>query len=46
VLGAFQRYRGDGSVVGAKPREDAEDFFPLTVDYREAYAAGKIPGGF
>ncbi|MCP4582973.1 MAG: polyribonucleotide nucleotidyltransferase [candidate division Zixibacteria bacterium] len=28
------------------PRED-QDFFPLTVDYREkTYAAGKIPGGF
>jgi polyribonucleotide nucleotidyltransferase len=30
----------------ADPRAD-QDFFPLTVDYREqAYAAGKIPGGF
>jgi len=27
--------------------EDAKDFFPLTVDYREkTYAAGKFPGGF
>ncbi|MDZ7289110.1 MAG: polyribonucleotide nucleotidyltransferase [candidate division KSB1 bacterium] len=36
------------TVVGAKEASpDAEDFFPLTVDYREkAYAAGKIPGGF
>jgi polyribonucleotide nucleotidyltransferase len=29
-----------------EPRE-GQDFFPLTVDYREnTYAAGKIPGGF
>ena len=29
-----------------KPRE-GQDFFPLTIDYREkSYAAGKIPGGF
>jgi polyribonucleotide nucleotidyltransferase len=29
-----------------EPREE-NDFFPLTVDYREnTYAAGKIPGGF
>ncbi len=34
------------SVVG-EPRQNGEDFFPLTVDYREkAYAAGKFPGGF
>ncbi|MBI2119513.1 MAG: polyribonucleotide nucleotidyltransferase [Elusimicrobia bacterium] len=27
--------------------KDQQDFFPLTVDYRErTYAAGKIPGGF
>lgn len=27
--------------------KDEQDFFPLTVDYRErTYAAGKIPGGF
>lgn len=31
-------------MAGAMPDQD---FFPLTVDYREkAYAAGKIPGGF
>jgi polyribonucleotide nucleotidyltransferase len=29
-----------------EPKED-QDFFPLTVEYREkSYAAGKIPGGF
>ncbi|MBI3726401.1 polyribonucleotide nucleotidyltransferase, partial [bacterium] len=29
------------------PGREGQDFFPLTVDYREgAYAAGKIPGGF
>jgi polyribonucleotide nucleotidyltransferase len=41
---------GDTVVLAAAcmsgPRGD-QDFFPLTVDYREkAYAAGKIPGGF
>jgi polyribonucleotide nucleotidyltransferase len=31
---------------GDKPIE-GQDFFPLTIDYREkTYAAGKIPGGF
>ncbi|MDP2875793.1 MAG: polyribonucleotide nucleotidyltransferase, partial [Holophaga sp.] len=34
------------AVCTADPREGI-DFFPLTVDYREAvYAAGKIPGGW
>ena len=34
------------TVVGADPRE-GQDFFPLTVDYRErTSAAGKFPGGF
>jgi polyribonucleotide nucleotidyltransferase len=34
------------SLVSA-PLEEAKDFVPLTVDYRErTYAAGKIPGGF
>jgi len=34
------------TVVSADPREGI-DFFPLTVDYREKYAAaGKFPGGF
>ena len=32
--------------VAPEPKE-GENFFPLTVDYRErTYAAGKIPGGF
>ena len=32
---------------GAKSARVGQDFFPLTVDYREkTYAAGKIPGGF
>jgi len=36
-----------GAVTSAKTIRDGQDFFPLTVDYREkAYAAGKIPGGF
>ena len=35
------------TVVGAKTAKQGQDFFPLTVDYREnTYAAGKIPGGF
>ena len=49
--GACVVFYGDcvvlGTVVRAKPREVATDFFPLTVDYREkTYAAGKFPGGF
>jgi len=36
-----------GAVTSAKTIREGQDFFPLTVDYREkAYAAGKIPGGF
>ena len=46
----FVQY-GDTVVLSAVAVGDArtedEDFFPLTVDYREkAYAAGKFPGGF
>ncbi len=34
------------AVISREVRE-GQDFFPLTVDYREkTYAAGKIPGGF
>ncbi len=42
---------GDSMVISTvcsspEPRE-GQDFFPLTVEYREkSYAAGKIPGGF
>jgi polyribonucleotide nucleotidyltransferase len=49
--GAVTVRYGDSMVVstvcsGPEPRE-GQDFFPLTVEYRErAYAAGKIPGGF
>jgi polyribonucleotide nucleotidyltransferase len=33
--------------VGAKSAKEAQDFFPLTVEYRErAYAGGRIPGGY
>ena len=33
--------------VGAKSAREAQDFFPLTVEYREkAYAGGRIPGGY
>ncbi|OGX06234.1 MAG: polyribonucleotide nucleotidyltransferase [Omnitrophica bacterium RIFCSPLOWO2_12_FULL_50_11] len=35
------------AAVAAKTVAEEQDFFPLTVDYREkTYAAGKIPGGF
>jgi polyribonucleotide nucleotidyltransferase len=35
------------SACAAKVGKEGQDFFPLTVDYREnTYAAGKIPGGF
>jgi len=35
------------TAVAAPEVREEQDFFPLTVDYREkAYAAGKIPGGF
>lgn len=35
------------SAVVSKNLKEGQDFFPLTVDYREKfYAAGKIPGGF
>jgi polyribonucleotide nucleotidyltransferase len=35
------------SVVGAKTAKESQDFFPLTVEYRErAYAGGRIPGGY
>jgi polyribonucleotide nucleotidyltransferase len=33
--------------VAAKTAKDGQDFFPLTVEYRErAYAGGRIPGGY
>src|SRR6267378_5942036 len=33
--------------VAAKGAKESQDFFPLTVDYREkAYAGGRIPGGY
>src|SRR4029450_7251858 len=35
------------TVVAARAATEGQDFFPLTVDYRErAYAGGRIPGGF
>lgn len=35
------------TVVGAKEPKPGQDFFPLSVDFRENYAAaGKFPGGF
>jgi polyribonucleotide nucleotidyltransferase len=47
---AFISY-GDTVVLATacalKEAKEGQDFFPLTVDYREnTYAAGKIPGGF
>jgi polyribonucleotide nucleotidyltransferase len=44
------RYGGSvvlASVAASKAGVEGQDFFPLTVDYRErAYAGGRIPGGF
>ncbi len=44
------RYGGSmilATVVASKTPIEGEDFFPLTVEYRErAYAGGRIPGGF
>ena len=35
------------TVVAARSAIEGQDFFPLSVDYRErAYAGGRIPGGF
>ena len=35
------------TVVANKTANEGQDFFPLTVDYREKYsAAGRFPGGF
>jgi polyribonucleotide nucleotidyltransferase len=35
------------AVTASKEAKEGQDFFPLTVDYREkTYAAGRIPGGF
>ncbi len=35
------------TVVAARSPVEGQDFFPLSVDYRErAYAGGRIPGGF
>ncbi len=35
------------AVCAAKEVKEDQDFFPLTVDYREkTYAAGRIPGGY
>ncbi len=35
------------TACASKETREGQDFFPLTVDYREyTYAAGKIPGGF
>ena len=35
------------TAVASKDRKEGQDFFPLTVEYRERYyATGKIPGGF
>ncbi|HLW68257.1 MAG TPA: polyribonucleotide nucleotidyltransferase [Gemmataceae bacterium] len=48
--GAVVVRMGDTVVLAAAVEGEAkegQDFFPLTVDYREkAYAAGKFPGGF
>jgi polyribonucleotide nucleotidyltransferase len=44
------RYGGTmvlATCVAAKSAKEAQDFFPLTVEYRERmYAGGRIPGGY
>ena len=44
------RYGGTmvlATCVAAKSAKESQDFFPLTVEYREkAYAGGRIPGGY
>jgi polyribonucleotide nucleotidyltransferase len=44
------RYGGTmvlATCVAAKTARESQDFFPLTVEYRErAYAGGRIPGGY
>jgi polyribonucleotide nucleotidyltransferase len=44
------RYGGTmvlATCVAAKSAREGQDFFPLTVEYRErAYAGGRIPGGY
>jgi polyribonucleotide nucleotidyltransferase len=44
------RYGGSvvlATCVAAKTAKEGQDFFPLTVEYRErAYAGGRIPGGY
>jgi polyribonucleotide nucleotidyltransferase len=44
------RYGGSmvlATCVAAKAAKESQDFFPLTVEYRErAYAGGRIPGGY
>ena len=36
-----------GAIDAPKSAKAGQDFFPLTVDYRErTYAAGRIPGGY
>src|SRR2546422_4573056 len=44
------RYGGSmvlATCVAAKGAKEAQDFFPLTVEYRErAYAGGRVPGGY
>ena len=35
------------TVCAAKEAREGQDFFPLTVDYREkTYSVGRIPGGY
>ena len=34
------------TVVASRNADHGRDFFPLTIDYKKTYAAGKIPGGF
>ena len=50
VADVVVRYGGTmvlATCVAAKTTTEGQDFFPLTVEYRErAYAGGRIPGGY
>ncbi|MFC6654777.1 polyribonucleotide nucleotidyltransferase [Roseibium salinum] len=46
VMATYGETKVLATVVSAKEPRAGQDFFPLTVNYQEAFAAGKIPGGY
>src|ERR1700746_1983491 len=47
VLATYGETTGLCTAVAAKSAKPGQDFYPLTVNYKEkTFAAGKIPGGF